>query len=396
MSSLPHSTALPALQQPPWADQEAVDEVEQHIAELPPLTAPDEISMLRMRLGAVARGSALLLQGGDCVERFEDSGSGAVRRKVRQLQDLSTLMRDRTGLPVVAVGRMAGQYAKPRTEPWEQAPHGERVQSFRGDAVNSFVADRRLRTPDPWRMLTAYNCARLVLDTLRETWREGPHDRAVFASHELLLLPYERALRRGGRSTPLLTSTHFGWVGERTREPGGAHVELVRSAGNPVGVKLGPEATPWDVLDLLTLLNPDGIPGRLTFITRMGAGRISEALPPIVRTVRETGIPVVWLCDPMHGNTFNTAGGTKTRSVPVILQEIKKFTEVVSENGGWPGGLHLEMTPDPVTECTHLLPGQDTPEFPDYRSACDPRLNARQAVMAVEMFLAARSTSRKE
>ncbi|MFD3787222.1 3-deoxy-7-phosphoheptulonate synthase [Streptomyces cyaneofuscatus] len=397
MSSLPHSTTLPALQQPPWADDGVVDEVERRLAGLPPLTTPGEIMMLRDRLAAVARGSALVLQGGDCVERFEESASGTVRRKVRQLYDLSALMRDRAGLPVVTVGRMAGQYAKPRTAPMERAPHGELVPSFRGEAVNSFVADLRLRTPDPWRMITAYNCARLVLDTVRETWQEGPPGLdPVFVSHELLLLPYERALRRGVATTAHLASTHFGWIGERTRDPGGAHVELMRSTGNPVGVKLGPGVTPWDALELVAMLNPERIPGRLTFIVRMGADLITEALPSIIRKVRDADAPVVWLCDPMHGNTFSTTDGIKTRSLPIILREIEQFVHVVSKNGGWPGGLHLEMTPDPVTECTPLLPGQGVPEFPDYRSACDPRLNAEQAVMAVEMFLSARAQIRKE
>lgn len=372
-------------------------EVEHRLARLPPLVTEEEIADLASRLAAVAAGEALLMQGGDCVERFEDTGTEVVRRKVEQLRELSAVIGKGTGLPVHAVGRMGGQYAKPRTSEVETSPLGGTVRSYRGDAVNAVVADARLRTPDPWRMLTAYNCARLVLARLRETWTGLSAADTVFASHELLLLPYERALRRALGGSTYATSAHFGWIGERTRDLDGAHVEFARRSRNPVGIKIGPTATPEYALSVAGRINPKMVPGRLVFIVRMGAGHITQVLPPIVRAVVSGGIPVVWLCDPMHGNTFQTASGVKTRSLPVIEREIVEFVRVLSGNGAWPGGLHLEMTPDPVTECLDTPPDRmdaraDARRFSDYRSACDPRLNASQASQAVETFLSALTT----
>ncbi len=383
----PLSLSVPvAAQQPAWPDDRALHDVEHRLMELPGLVTEEEVDALGERLGAVAAGSALVLQGGDCVERFEDTGEAVVRRKLDQLRELAGQMRAARGTPVVTIGRLAGQYAKPRSDDHELSPRGILVPSYRGDAVNAVVADPLLRIADPRRLLTAYDCADLVLGVVRRTWAETPPDTHVHVSHELLLLPYEQSLVRGTYAA----SAHFGWIGERTRQLGGAHVRFAAAVDNPIGVKLGPRTTPDEARALTLLLNPTGRPGRLTFIVRMGADHVRTVLPDVVRAVRQTGVPVIWLCDPMHGNSFRTAFGAKSRSIPVMCREVEEFTHVLLDLGEWPGGLHLELTPEPVTECVDTAPVDvGVHDLLDYRSACDPRLNPAQAVELVNAFLAA-------
>ncbi|WP_433871545.1 3-deoxy-7-phosphoheptulonate synthase [Saccharopolyspora sp. CA-218241] len=385
---LPLDAAAPAAQQPDWPDTELLDQVRRTLAERPGLVAEDEIEQLSAALADAARGRALVLQGGDCAEPFADAAPATVRRKVDHLRGLASVLRSGTALPVVTIGRIAGQYAKPRSARFETLPDGRNLPSYRGDAVNDVTADRVLRTPDPTRLVTAYDSARRVLDTIRATGLGRPADERVYAAHELLLMPYEEPLRRTGRGGHYSASAHFGWIGDRTRQPDGAHLALAESVHNPIGVKIGPGAAPGDVVELARRLNPDRVPGRLTFIVRMGADRIDRFLPPLLDEVAERAGPVVWLSDPMHGNTVRTGSGVKTRYLSTIVAEVTSFARLLRARGLWPAGLHLELTPDPVTECVDA-PGPQ-PDFPDYRSACDPRLNPAQAARIIDAFLALR------
>lgn len=378
----------PALQQPPWPDPEAVDAVEESLRRRPPLVGTDEVAALRDRLAVVARGEASLLHAGDCAEPFADTSPEVVRRKSNHLRELSEALRAATGAAQsVGVGRMAGQYAKPRSRDGEPGPDGSELPSYRGDAVNAAVADRALRTPDPRRMLLAYDNAAAVLRTLRDIEGGASAGRPVFVSHELLLLPLERALLRRTPRGTILTSAHFLWIGERTRHEAGRHVDLARSACNPVGVKLGPTVTPEQAARLALLLNPDRVPGRLVLIVRMGADVVARALPPVMRAVGATGVPVVWLCDPMHANTYQVRSGVKTRSVPEIIREVRAFVRTALACGARPGGLSLETTPEPVTECVDEERGSASDaRLPHFRSLCDPRLNPAQALRVVHSF----------
>ncbi|MFI2210195.1 3-deoxy-7-phosphoheptulonate synthase [Streptomyces sp. NPDC020141] len=404
-------------QQPLWPDPEALARVVERLSALPRLTTETESGLLRAELAAAGRGEGLVLHGGDCAERFEDSDPATVLRKTAQLRALADRMRDGSGAPrATAVGRIAGQYAKPRSEEYEITPDGVRLHSYRGDAVNAHEPDPALRVPDPARLLTAHDRAARVLRTVRETWRGIPPGDRVFVSHELLLLPYERALLNGrvdpdgpagpgglpapgglpvpdGSAEPdgrHAGSTHFGWIGERTRRLDGAHVAFAASLSNPVGVKLGPGAEPAEAAALVRRLNPRAEEGRLTLVVRMGADRIGDRLPALARAVIATGVPVVWLCDPMHGNTLRAPGGTKTRAVPSVRAEVTGFVRVLRSLGAHPAGLSLELTPDPVTECVDARSASAGPDlFPDYRSLCDPRLNPAQANAVVGSFLAA-------
>ncbi|NLU68813.1 3-deoxy-7-phosphoheptulonate synthase [Streptomyces sp. HNM0574] len=393
-SSTPAHTAptRPAAQQPAWPDPDALAEVVRELAVLPPLVTEEEVTALSGELAEAARGERLVLHGGDCAERFEDSDRDTVLRKAAQLRGLATRLREGAGAPgVTAVGRIAGQYAKPRSADHEPGPDGRSIPSYRGDAVNAEAPDPLLRVPDPRRLLTAYHSARRALAALRESARGEEAAQPVYASHELLLLEYERALFRKGPGAALATSAHFGWIGERTRGPRDAHADFASAVHNPVGVKLGPATTPDEALALARLLNPEAAEGRLSFIVRMGAERVTAALPPLVRAVADAGVPVVWLCDPMHANTYRAPGGRKTRALPEIRREIEGFVRVLRTHGAHPAGLSLELTPDPVTECVEG-PRERTGagDFPDYRSACDPRLNPEQATAAVDAFLDAR------
>ncbi|MBB6170947.1 3-deoxy-7-phosphoheptulonate synthase [Nocardiopsis mwathae] len=382
------TTATSAAQQPDWQDGDLLDHVRRRLRDLPGLTTEDEVGELERALAGAARGEALVLQGGDCAERFHDAVPDRVRRKLDHLQGLASVLRAGTGLGVVPVGRMAGQYAKPRSDPYETLPDGRRVPSYRGDAVNDPAADPVLRAADPTRLVDAYDCSRAVLGAVRASWAGRQAGERVYTAHELLLLPYEESLVRTGKRGDYAASTHFGWIGARTSAPDGAHVGLAASVHNPVGVKIGPRTSPAHAVELVRRLNPDAVPGRLTFIVRMGAEQLDSALPPLVEAVAAGGIPVVWLSDPMHGNTYRAPGGAKTRSLSAMRAETEAFVRVLREHRQWPAGLHLELTPDPVTECV------DVPEtatgrlvFPHYRSVCDPRLNPAQAEQLVHAFL---------
>jgi 3-deoxy-7-phosphoheptulonate synthase len=394
----------------------------------PPLVLAAECDQLRERLAAVARGEAFLLQGGDCAETFAGTTADSVRGKFQTLLQMAVVLTYAASVPVVKVGRMAGQFGKPRSAETEVVD-GLELPVYRGDAVNGIEFTPASRTPDPGRLLEAYHCASATLNLCRSL-ASGGHadlrqvhawnhdfvtgspagqryeqladeiDRAIafmhacgadprefgsvefFSSHEALLLDYERALtrtdERTGRSYDL--SAHLLWIGERTRDPRGAHVEFARQISNPVAVKIGPKTTAQDVLELMDALDPHQEPGRLTLTTRMGAGRIRQVLPALVEKVSASRAPVVWVCDPMHGNTVTAADGRKTRNFDDVLDEVTGFFEVHRELGTYPGGIHIEFTGDDVTEC--LGGGQPIAESDlgdRYETTCDPRLNRGQS-----------------
>jgi 3-deoxy-7-phosphoheptulonate synthase len=421
--------ALPAVQQPDWPDPEHVRAVTAELAGQPPLVFAGECDQLKERLAAVAAGEAFVLQGGDCAEMFAESTANAVRAKLETLLQMALVLTYAGSVPVVKIGRMAGQFAKPRSSPTEKHD-GVELPSYRGEAVNGLEFTPEARRPDPARMLQAYHSAAVTLNLCRafatggyadlhqaHAWNRdfvaespagqryeqlaGEIDRAlafmsacgvdpeqlhgvdVYSSHEALLLEYERALTRidSRTGTPYDVSAHLVWIGERTRDPDGAHVEFCRHIRNPIGVKLGPTASAEDALALIDRLNPDGEPGRLTFITRLGAEKIRSLLPPLVEKVTESGSPVGWICDPMHGNTFEAPSGHKTRRLDHVLDEVAGFFEVHRELGTHPGGIHVEFTGDDVTECIgggHEIVEEDLHQR--YETACDPRLNRRQAL----------------
>ena len=419
----------PAAQQPGWPDPAAAAAVTREIARIPPLVFAGECDSLKERLAAVARGEAFVLQGGDCAETFAGSTADAIRGKLRTLLQMAVILTYAASVPVVKIGRLAGQFAKPRSSDTETRD-GTVLPAYRGDAVNGLEFTAEARAPDPQRMLRACHYSAATLNLCRaftqggyadlrqvHTWNTdfvaaspagrryealaGEIDRALtfmhasgtnpaefrtvefYSSHEALLLEYERAMTRIDSRTglPYDTSAHFPWIGERTRALGGAHVEFFRHVRNPVGVKLGPSTTPQDALALADRLNPDNEPGRLTFITRMGASAIRSGLPPVVEKVTASGAQVAWVCDPMHGNTIEAPGGRKTRHVEDILAEVTGFFEVHHALGTHPGGIHIEFTGDDVTEClggSHSLTEADLTGR--YETACDPRLNQSQSL----------------
>jgi 3-deoxy-7-phosphoheptulonate synthase len=419
----------PAGQQPDWPDQAALDAVTAELAQLPPLVFAGECDQLTERLGAVARGEAIVLQGGDCAETFAGSTAAAVRAKLQTLLQMALVLTYGASVPVVKIGRLAGQFAKPRSRPTE-IRNGVELPAYRGDAINGFEFSAAARTPDPGRLLRAYHCSAVTLNLCRafttggyadlhqaHAWNQdfvadspagrryerlaGEIDRALsfmracgadpqelrtvelYSSHEALLLDYEHALARIDARTGRIydTSAHFLWIGERTRTLDGAHAEFARSIANPIGVKVGPGTTPEDLLALIGLLNPERRPGRLTLVTRMGAGRIRDELPRLVRAVAGDGAPVAWVCDPMHGNTFEAPSGHKTRRLDDVLNELHGFFEVHRATGTHPGGIHIEFTGDNVTECvggSHEIVADDLHQR--YETACDPRLNRSQAL----------------
>ena len=396
---------------------------------LPPLVFAGECDQLKQRLASVARGEAFLLQGGDCAETFAGTTADAIRGKLKTLLQMAVVLTYAASVPVVKVGRMAGQFAKPRSSATE-VRDGVELPVYRGDAVNGIEFTAAARTPDPGRLLDAYHYASVTLNMCRafasggyadlrqvHAWNQdfvatspagqryeqlaGEIDRAIafmhacgadpeefrsvefYSSHEALLLDYERALTRidpaSGRAYDL--SAHLLWIGERTRAPGGAHVEFARQIRNPVAVKIGPAASAEDVLALIAALDPDREPGRLTLITRMGAGRVRDALPSLIKTVAASGAEVVWACDPMHGNTVESASGHKTRYFDDVLDEVAGFFEVHRAAGTHPGGIHIEFTGDDVTECIgggqHIA---ETDLHHRYETTCDPRLNRSQSL----------------
>ncbi|RYU09657.1 class II 3-deoxy-7-phosphoheptulonate synthase [Nocardioides iriomotensis] len=434
--------ALGAAQQPTWPDPSALDDAVAKLRGVPPLVFAGECDDLKAKLGAVARGEAFLLQGGDCAETFEGVTADNVRNKLRVLLQMAVVLTYAASVPVVKLGRIAGQYAKPRSSDTETRD-GETLPAYRGDAVNGFDFTGAARVPDPQRLVEVYHSSAATLNLVRafvtggyadlrqvHTWntdfvRESPVgrryerlaaeiDRALtfmkaigadpdefhrvdfHSSHEALVLEYEHALTRIDSRTqqPYDVSGHFLWIGERTRQLDGAHVELLSKIRNPIGVKLGPTTSPDDALALAAKLNPDNEPGRLTFITRMGAGKIRDHLPDLVEKVTAAGVTVAWVCDPMHGNTFEASSGYKTRRFDDVISEVQGFFDVHGALGTWPGGVHVELTGDDVTECVgggEALLEDDLHNR--YESVCDPRLNRVQslelAFLVAEMLSAA-------
>jgi 3-deoxy-7-phosphoheptulonate synthase len=420
--------ALPAAQQPGWPDTAVLAEVTAELASYPPLVFAGECDDLKARLGAAARGEAFLLQGGDCAETFVDATADRIRNKVKTLLQMAVVLTYGASMPVIKVGRMAGQYSKPRSTPTEVRGDVE-LPAYRGDAINDYAFSAKARTPDPRRLLRAYHTSSATLNLVRaftkggfadlrhvHEWNRGfvataanaryeamarDIDRAMrfmaacggdfdalrtvdfYSSHEGLLLDYERPLTRIDSRTgaPYNVSAHFVWIGERTRHLDGAHVDLMSRVRNPIGVKLGPTTTPEDVLALVEALDPDREPGRLTFISRMGSGHVRTALPSLVEAVARSGVTVLWVCDPMHGNTFEASSGYKTRRFDDVLDEVRGFFEVHAALGTVPGGLHIELTGDDVTECLGGAEDIDEADLATrYETLCDPRLNHQQSL----------------
>jgi 3-deoxy-7-phosphoheptulonate synthase len=422
----------PADQQPDWPDPAALERTLQQLSSLPPLVFAGEARALTGALAEVAGGRAFLLQAGDCAESFDGFSADAIRDKLRVILQMAVVLSYSSGVPTVKVGRIAGQFAKPRSSPTERVGDAD-IPSFRGHIVNDPAPDAASRVADPGRLLQAYHQAASTLNLLRaftkggfadlgqvHAWNqefvassnEGKryevvadeieramrfmracgidletehqlHQVDFYTSHEALLLGYEEALTRQDSLTGdwYDCSAHMLWIGERTRRLDGAHVEFLSGVHNPLGCKLGPAAEPDDAVELCERLNPDRVPGRLTLISRMGADKVEDRLRPLLRAVTDAGHPVIWACDPMHGNTFTATGGRKTRHFDDVLAEITGFFAAHRAEGTWPGGVHVELTGDDVTECLggaekildHHL---DT----RYETVCDPRLNARQSL----------------
>jgi len=423
---------LPAAQQPTWPDPAALEGVQKSLSSMPPLVFAGEARRLRSVLADVAAGRAFVLQAGDCAESFGDFTADAIRDKLKIILQMAVVLTYSSGVPVVKVGRIAGQFAKPRSSAVEVVGDLD-LPSFRGHMVNDDAPTLEARVPDPTRLLSAYHQSAATLNLLRAftkggfadlsqvhmwnqqfvassqegqryeqiageieralrfmkacgidlTGEESLHQVDFFTSHEALILNYEEALTRRDSLTGdwYDCSGHLLWVGERTRQHDGAHLAFLAGVHNPVACKIGPTATASQVVEVCRILDPDRTPGRLTLISRLGAGRVAAGLPPLLQAVREAGHPVVWMCDPMHGNTFVSPGGRKTRHFDHVLAEIGEFFTVCREAGVWPGGVHVELTGDDVTEC---LGGAEEilDEHLDarYTTTCDPRLNARQSL----------------
>jgi 3-deoxy-7-phosphoheptulonate synthase len=376
-----------AAQQPEWGDETLVRRIRGELRRRQGLVDPRDVKSLSAALAGVAAGEALVIQAGDCAEDPADCTTASVARKAALLEILGGFLKLSTRRRVVRVGRMAGQFAKPRTQATEWAG-GRELPVFRGHMVNSPEPDPAGRVPDPRRMLDGYEASRAVLARLG--WHAAPErpiaGSPTWVSHEALLLDYEvPLLRRDEDGRLFLSSTHCPWIGERTRQPGGAHVALLSRIINPVACKIGPSATADEVLALAESLDPERIPGRLTFIARMGADIVGSALPRLVSVVRTAGHPVIWLSDPMHGNTLTGPDGLKTRCVAAVMREVREFPQAVRAAGGIAGGLHLEATPDDVTECVQDTSQTDLVRH-KYLSLCDPRLNLDQALAVVSAW----------
>ncbi|MFJ4865431.1 MULTISPECIES: 3-deoxy-7-phosphoheptulonate synthase [unclassified Streptomyces] len=383
--ALDHIAALPAAQQPDWAEHPELGPVVGELRTAPGLVGPRDISRFGLLIAEAAQGNVSILQAGDCAEDPADSTPEAVGAKVRMLDVLASALSEITGRPTVRVGRMAGQYAKPRSRPTER--HGDHeLPVFRGHMVNRPEPDAAARAHDPRRLVDCYRAAHAVFGSLRTD--TGWDFRNTWTSHEALVLDYELPLIRGdGPGRAFLTSTHWPWIGERTRSAGGAHVRLLSAVDNPVACKVGPTTTPAELLELCGLLDPERRPGRLTLIARQGAGRVRQNLPALVGAVRRAGHPVVWMCDPMHGNTVTAPDGRKTRLVEEVVQEVEGFLEAMASGRGTAGGLHLEATPDRVLECVLDAEGMSGLAGRS-RPLCDPRLNVEQALDVVSAWRA--------
>jgi 3-deoxy-7-phosphoheptulonate synthase len=421
-----------AAQSPLWPDADHLARVERELATKPPLVFAGEARRLTHQLGKAAHGQAFLLQAGDCAESFDDSSADAIRDKLKVILQMAVALTYASGVPVVKVGRIAGQFAKPRSDHYEERD-GVRLDAFRGHIVNDEAFSEDARRPNPDRLLDAYHQSVATLNLLRafttggfaaltrvHAWNqqfvtnspEGKRyevladdiDRALafmracgvnldedhelssvdfYTSHEALILPYEQALTRQDSLTGdwYDCSAHMLWIGDRTRQVDGAHVEFLRGVANPIGLKVGPSTSVEDLKTLHSLLNPENVLGRLTLISRMGRDKVTDLLPPLVEAMTSEGAEVLWTCDPMHGNTFKASGGQKTRRFDDILTEVAQFFAVHQSLGTWPSGLHIELTGDNVTEC---LGGGDQLDESDldtnYTSICDPRLNASQSL----------------
>lgn len=420
--------SLEAKQQPAWPDPEAVREVSAELASQPPLVFAGEVDQLRDRLAVAAQGKAFLLQGGDCAETFAGATADQIRNRVKTLLQMAVVLTYGASMPVIKVGRMAGQFAKPRSNDTETRADVT-LPAYRGDIVNGYDFTPESRTADPQRMLRGYHTAASTLNLIRaftqggfadlrqvHEWNKGfvsnpanqryeamaqEIDRALqfmhaigadfselkrtefFVSHEALLLDYERPMTRIDSRTglPYNTSAHFVWIGERTRDLDGAHVDFLSRVRNPIGVKLGPSVDGDTALKLIDKLDPNREPGRLTFITRMGAEKIRDALPPLLEAVRDSGATPLWVTDPMHGNGITTPTGYKTRRFDDVMDELKGFFEAHREVGTFPGGIHVELTGDDVTECLGGSENIDEETLSTrYESLCDPRLNHMQSL----------------
>ena len=423
---------FPISQQPDYPDQARLEDVENQLRALPPLVFAQEIRDLKQSLASVAAGKGFVLQAGDCAESFTEFSANKIRDTFKVLLQMAVVLTFGGRRPVTKIARMAGQFAKPRSADFEEID-GHSLPSFRGDIINAPDADPKARIPDPERMLRAYNQSASTLNLLRAFAQGGFADlhqvhrwnlsfveaspskdryqkmseriedalgfmevcgitsqtsplireTQLYTSHEALLLNYEEALSRIDSFTGRCynCSAHFVWIGERTRQLDHAHVAFFRQIENPVGVKIGPATKSDDLLRLIDALNPDNEPGRLTLITRMGADRLPELLPGLIRAVQKEGLEVVWSSDPMHGNTVKSASGFKTRQFDDILRELNQFFEVHQAEGSYPGGIHLEMTGEHVTECTGgAYQISDSDLATRYLTSCDPRLNADQVL----------------
>ncbi|NHD19430.1 MULTISPECIES: 3-deoxy-7-phosphoheptulonate synthase [unclassified Actinopolyspora] len=387
------SVAVKAAHQPDWADPELLAEVLAQLGERPPLVSAESVRALSGELEFVARGEAFVIQAGECAELFADSGHARIQHKSAQLHQLADRMEE-VGLPTVRLGRFAGQYAKPRSSRTETSPDGTVVPSYFGDAVNEVSPTTAARRLDPARLLSAYDHAAGALDALfmrQLLLSEGASGVSsmlapTYISHEALLLDFEHSLIRTDhvKGSSYASSAHQLWIGERTRQLDHAHIKFAEAINNPVGVKLGPTAEPREVAELGERLAAGRTIGRLSLVVRMGARQLAGRLPAIIDALGPRAREVVWLCDPMHGNTVHAEDGTKTRVLSHVLAEVDQFYEVLRAQGCWPGGLHLEATPDDVTECVDS-PDEltSTPACRRFESACDPRLNPTQAEQVV-------------
>jgi 3-deoxy-7-phosphoheptulonate synthase len=428
LDPLDHWRTLPIKQQPTWPDLDAVAAVSAEIATLPPLVFAGEVDNLRDRLARAASGRAFLLQGGDCAETFAGATAEQIRNRIKTVLQMAVVLTYGASMPIVKMGRMAGQFAKPRSS--DNETRGDvTLPAYRGDIVNGFDFTEGSRRADPQRLLKGYHTAASTINLIRaftqggfadlrevHSWNRGfaqnpanqqyerlanEIDRAIkfmeaagadfdelrrvefYTGHEGLLMDYERPMTRidSRTGTPYNTSAHFVWIGERTRELDGAHIDYFSKIRNPIGVKLGPTTSPATALELIDKLDPDREPGRLTFITRMGAGKIRDALPPLLEAVRDSGATPLWVADPMHGNGITTPTGYKTRRFDDVVDEVRGFFEAHRAVGTFPGGIHVELTGDDVTECLGGSEMIDEATLATrYESLCDPRLNHMQSL----------------
>ena len=421
----------PRVQMPDYTDLEALHAVEAQLAKYPPLVFAGEARKLKAALGKAAAGEAFLLQGGDCAESFSEFSADSIRDTFKVMLQMAMVLTYGAKVPVIKVGRMAGQFAKPRSARTEVV-NGVELPSYRGDIINGFDFTPEARIPDPQRMLQAYTQAAASLNLVRafsqggyadvhqvHQWTLGFTDQEeaekyrdlanrisdtldfmnaagvsqdaahtmqsvdFYTSHEALLLEYEEALCRIDSTTgkPIAGSGHLIWIGDRTRQPDGAHVEFCSGVQNPIGLKCGPSITTGHLKALIAKLNPTNEPGRLTLIARFGAGQVGDHLPRLIRAVKEEGANVLWTCDPMHGNTIKSSTGYKTRPFESVLREVREFFDIHNAEGSVPGGVHFEMTGKDVTECTGGVRAVTDEDLSDrYHTACDPRLNASQSL----------------